>query len=863
MPAGTIVTFYSYKGGTGRSMALANTAWILASNGARVLAVDWDLEAPGLHRYFRPFLGDKQLTRIESQGVIDLMADFVARLATPAPPDKPRDASWYREHADLSKWSKRLLWPSGADAITGRGGTIDFVPAGRQDAQYAKKVNSFDWSSFYERCNGGAFIDEMRRSMAQHDWVLIDSRTGVSDTSGICTVQLPDILVVCFTLNYQSIEGAAAVAASSLAIRKSGLRVLPLPTRLDGNEEKLLTGMMQYAERTFSPLMPPDIDRTAYWREMGVPYFSRYAYIEKLAPFENQVNVSTSTLPSMERLTSYLTEGRITTLQPLPESDRKDALEEFEALPGSDLNPVAMSAPAAATGLSRFDRFRYLFRANPYLPLAGAALLALLAVAWTIWSISSRPPPSAVRLTAVEALATASSEAAKAGQLERAALLVAEAAARLDSSTVVSPEGTVAPVYQAFMALVPLRFELPDVPLPAGRVAFSGDGNWMAAAQAAGPARLFQFPPRTLSGGRSIGYSAMAFSPDSRFVAVGRRGGGFGVIDVETGRLVRNVEANDPDSVWTTAIAFSQDNQAVAGGSDSGELAVAFETGSREGDRVKMKGAILALAFADPGLLAGSSADGTVLVYARSKPGEIARLGPHSGPVRSIAFLPDSTVAKRPDGTQTASPVAFRIAAASGDAAISFWSWASGRAVRTLVPAGKNANALAISADGQLMVTAGEPAQVWRRSEARGGTAPPFTAAASLKTGMVESLALSPDGKVLVTGADGTLTVWDTSNGNELQRQELGSAITSVALSPDGRYAVVAAGPLRFLPIRTPNQPLTFSALQIQRLACSQTTQNALPAADWEKFFGPEPIRFTCSRGSDTEPPAPRRPSLP
>jgi MinD superfamily P-loop ATPase len=51
-----IITFYSYKGGAGRSMALANVAWILASNGKRVLTVDWDLEAPGLHRYYMPFL---------------------------------------------------------------------------------------------------------------------------------------------------------------------------------------------------------------------------------------------------------------------------------------------------------------------------------------------------------------------------------------------------------------------------------------------------------------------------------------------------------------------------------------------------------------------------------------------------------------------------------------------------------------------------------------------------------------------------------------------------------------------------------------------------------------------------------------
>ena len=49
---GNIITFYSYKGGTGRSMALANVSYLLASWGYKVLLVDWDLEAPGLHNFF-------------------------------------------------------------------------------------------------------------------------------------------------------------------------------------------------------------------------------------------------------------------------------------------------------------------------------------------------------------------------------------------------------------------------------------------------------------------------------------------------------------------------------------------------------------------------------------------------------------------------------------------------------------------------------------------------------------------------------------------------------------------------------------------------------------------------------------------
>jgi Mrp family chromosome partitioning ATPase len=49
---GTVVTFYSWKGGVGRTMALANTAVQLARSGHDVLMIDWDLEAPGLDRYF-------------------------------------------------------------------------------------------------------------------------------------------------------------------------------------------------------------------------------------------------------------------------------------------------------------------------------------------------------------------------------------------------------------------------------------------------------------------------------------------------------------------------------------------------------------------------------------------------------------------------------------------------------------------------------------------------------------------------------------------------------------------------------------------------------------------------------------------
>ncbi|MDX1997305.1 MAG: hypothetical protein SF066_06265, partial [Thermoanaerobaculia bacterium] len=44
-----VTTFYSFKGGVGRSLLLANVGWRLAET-HKVLLWDLDIEAPGLHR---------------------------------------------------------------------------------------------------------------------------------------------------------------------------------------------------------------------------------------------------------------------------------------------------------------------------------------------------------------------------------------------------------------------------------------------------------------------------------------------------------------------------------------------------------------------------------------------------------------------------------------------------------------------------------------------------------------------------------------------------------------------------------------------------------------------------------------------
>ena len=305
--SGKIITFYSYKGGTGRSMALANVAWLLASAGKRVLAIDWDLEAPGLHRYFEPFLDDKTLE--SSTGLIDFVLDFASAAVTNDPANRAPD--WFVPFANILLHAVSVRWDFAND------GVLHFVPAGRQDAAYGSRVNSFDWPRFYEKLGGGVMIEAMKKLVRrEYDYVLVDSRTGVSDTSGVCTVQMPDELVVCFTLNRQSIYGASAASLSALQQRtnvqgQQTLKVWPLPTRIEFAEKDRLETARALARTRFAAvfthLLPDAVD--VYWGKAEVPYQPYYAYEEVLAVFRDRPRETRSLLASMETITSYLTQN--------------------------------------------------------------------------------------------------------------------------------------------------------------------------------------------------------------------------------------------------------------------------------------------------------------------------------------------------------------------------------------------------------------------------------------------------------------------------------------------------------------------------------------------------------------------------
>jgi predicted acylesterase/phospholipase RssA/MinD-like ATPase involved in chromosome partitioning or flagellar assembly len=303
--SGKIITFYSYKNGLGSSMALANAAWILACNGKKVLAIDWNLESPGLHRYFSPFLQDQDL--VSSDGILDLCIRFVESTIT-ARVDEAQDDKWFNAAADINGYVGSLNY------VFSNNGSLDLMPAGRQDASYATRANSFDWQRFHDRLGGRRLVQELQqRFREKYDYVLISSRAGVSDTAGICTVQLPDILVPCFTLADQDIDGAAQITNSAFAQRRqSRLLVFPVPVRVDTSESEKLELRSNEARKKFYrfPNYLQDGNAEAYWTEVAVFSNASYPYDGALAVFA-EGRTAESILAAAERLTKHLTDGAV------------------------------------------------------------------------------------------------------------------------------------------------------------------------------------------------------------------------------------------------------------------------------------------------------------------------------------------------------------------------------------------------------------------------------------------------------------------------------------------------------------------------------------------------------------------------
>jgi len=224
-------TFYSFKGGVGRTMALVNVAVEFANRGQKVLALDFDLEAPGLDTF------DLGRPPRPTPGILDFVHDY---LNTGRSPD-------VREYVFKA-----------ADDIGKDGGELWIMPSGSQDGRYSQRLASLDWNHLYEHYEGHLLMEDLKAQWDKDmgiDYALVDSRTGYTDVGGICTRHIPDAVVLLFLPNEQNIRGLRRIVPTIRAEKKPPREknihlhfVASNVPDLD-DEEEILEGILRSARR--------------------------------------------------------------------------------------------------------------------------------------------------------------------------------------------------------------------------------------------------------------------------------------------------------------------------------------------------------------------------------------------------------------------------------------------------------------------------------------------------------------------------------------------------------------------------------------------------------------------------------------
>ncbi|MFF4172021.1 P-loop ATPase, Sll1717 family [Streptomyces sp. NPDC001744] len=186
-----VSTFYSLRGGVGRSTSLAHAARIIAGQGLTVLCIDMDLEAPGLASLF-----DVEESVTENMGVVPLLAA----------------AEMSGEIGALDEHVIRV-----AEDVS-----LFLLPAGRPGAEYARLLSHLDPSAWYgeDEINPLRLLVEAVSDLAERpDVVLIDSRTGISPLAAPLLFDVSDINVVAFYPHPQAKAGTRALTRALLAAK--------------------------------------------------------------------------------------------------------------------------------------------------------------------------------------------------------------------------------------------------------------------------------------------------------------------------------------------------------------------------------------------------------------------------------------------------------------------------------------------------------------------------------------------------------------------------------------------------------------------------------------------------------------------
>lgn len=221
------VVFYSYKGGVGRTTALIHTGFHLARQGKRVVLVDMDVEAPGLHR-----LLPRNDGLATEYGLVDYLWERQVK------PDVQGGGS------DL----QTALVNTGVTEVVGIAYAVEdpisraqvyVIPAGSATRDYVQRLSTLSYRDVLSRSDDAwsQFERELKEQL-DPEIVLIDARTGLGEWGGLSLLRLADEACLVMFPSEQNVEGVSFVRSllADFGAVPSTLIFSPVPEGAVGQE---------------------------------------------------------------------------------------------------------------------------------------------------------------------------------------------------------------------------------------------------------------------------------------------------------------------------------------------------------------------------------------------------------------------------------------------------------------------------------------------------------------------------------------------------------------------------------------------------------------------------------------------------
>jgi WD40 repeat protein len=340
-----------------------------------------------------------------------------------------------------------------------------------------------------------------------------------------------------------------------------------------------------------------------------------------------------------------------------------------------------------------------------------------------------------------------------------------------------------------------------DQPRGVFSVAYSPDGTALASGSADGTAKVWDLATGRervtyrghadqsddpTAGKNVLGVAAVAFHPKEAWVA-SAAGNQVHLWAADTGKPVKVLAKLDKAEFPLKSIAFSPDGRRLAAGGDDGVVRVfAVDTGKETFKSPARNARVERVAFSRDGKrVAAADANGAAAVYApgAANPVPLNVTVVPAGACLGVAFAPDGAglFTGGTDGR-------VRLIGAPGGAEGA--GQPVGGVAREFAGHDRGINDLAVTPDGQFLVTAGDDktVRVWDAK-----TAAPVRSFQGHLT-KVLGVAVRPDGRqVASAGADGAIRLWDLRPADD-HRALTGAAgpVWAAAVSPDGKRAAAA-----------------------------------------------------------------------